>query len=171
MSPLGSIQSFDPGPAEATYGATKATVAVLLLFRADPVTREGRFVSLRPFCSASHARCTTSFVPPASPSPPRAPDSRTDAIQRRLSKRHTSSHCRRAVNRQTSFWKPDEEPLGAKIPCLLQQAAPCAAQCVEGMFARKPCAPPCPLLAPLCLACHTLSHPRVGCPLSLATTL
>ena len=27
MSPLGSIQSFDPGPAEATYGATKATVA------------------------------------------------------------------------------------------------------------------------------------------------
>jgi len=50
----------------------------------------------------------------------------------------TSSHCRRAVNRQTSFWKPDEEPLGAKIPCLLQQAAPCAAQCVEGMFARKP---------------------------------
>ena len=24
MSPLGSIQSFDPGPAEATYGATKA---------------------------------------------------------------------------------------------------------------------------------------------------
>mmetsp|Transcript_7048 Transcript_7048/g.20531 ORF Transcript_7048/g.20531 Transcript_7048/m.20531 type:complete len:373 (-) Transcript_7048:27-1145(-) len=88
---LGSIQSFDPGPSEATYGATKAFL--LSISRAMHYELRSTGVSVTAACPG--------FT-------------------------------------QTHFWKPGEEPLGAKVPCLLQQASACAAQCVDGMFARKP---------------------------------
>jgi len=93
--PIGSIQSFDPGPSEATYGATKAFL--LSISRAMHYELRSTGVSVTAACPG--------FT-------------------------------------QTHFWKPGEEPLGAKVPCLLQQASACAAQCVDGMFARKPCASP-----------------------------
>lgn len=93
--PIGSIQSFDPGPSEATYGATKAFL--LSISRAMHYELRSTGVSVTAACPG--------FT-------------------------------------QTHFWKPGEEPLGAKVPCLLQQVSACAAQCVDGMFARKPCASP-----------------------------